>query len=49
MFCNSSHDVKNSSFVSNSIESALVFVDEIAEVIAEMLAEVMLIENFSKY
>jgi hypothetical protein len=27
----------------------LVFVDEIAEMIAEMLSEVMLIENFSKY
>jgi hypothetical protein len=27
----------------------LVFVDEVAEMIAEMLAEVMLIENSSKY
>jgi hypothetical protein len=51
MFCNSSNDVKNSSFDSNSIRSALVeFVDEIAEIIAEMLAEMMLlIENSSKY
>jgi hypothetical protein len=51
MFCNSSNDVKNSSFDSNSIKSALViFVDEVAEMIAEMLAaEIMLIENSSKY
>jgi hypothetical protein len=50
MFCNSSNDVKNRSFDSNSIKSALViFVDETAEVIAEMLAEMMLIEKFSKY
>jgi hypothetical protein len=51
MFCNSSNDVKNSSFDSNSIKSALmIFVNEIAEMIAEMLAaEMMLIENFSKY
>jgi hypothetical protein len=49
MFCNSSNDVKNSSFDSNSIKSALMkFVDEAAEVVAEMLAE-ELIENFSKY
>jgi hypothetical protein len=45
MLCNSSNDVKNSSFDSNSIKSASVFVDEIAE----MLAEMMLIENSSKY
>jgi hypothetical protein len=45
MLCNSSNDVKNSSFDSNSIKNALVkFVDEIAEMIAEMF-----IENFSKY
>jgi hypothetical protein len=49
MFCNSSTEIKNSSFDSNSIKSALVkFVDEIAEIIAEMLAE-ELIENSSKY
>jgi hypothetical protein len=50
MFCNSSNVVKNSSFDSNSIKSALViFVDETAEMIAEMIAEMMLIENSSKY
>jgi hypothetical protein len=50
MFCNSSNDVKNSSLDSNSIKSALMFVDEIAEMIAEMLAEMILfIENSSKY
>jgi hypothetical protein len=50
MFCNSSNDVKNSSFDSNSIKSALVkFVDEISEIVAEMLAEMMLIENSLKY
>ncbi len=46
MFCNSSTEIKNSSFDSNSIKSALVkSVDETAEVLAEM----MLIENSSKY
>jgi hypothetical protein len=49
MFCNSSTEIKNSSIDSNSIKSALMFVDEIAEMIAEMLAEMMLIENSSKY
>ncbi len=49
MFCNSSNEIKNNSFDSNSIRSALVkFVDEIAEMIAEMLAK-MIIENSSKY
>jgi hypothetical protein len=48
MFCNSSNDVKNSSFDSNSIRSALMFVDEVAEMIVKILAE-KLIENFSKY
>ncbi len=45
MFCNSSTEIKNSSLDSNSIKNALVFVDEIAEV----LAEVMFIKNSSKY
>jgi hypothetical protein len=49
MFCNSSTEIKNNSLDSNSIKSALMFVDEIAEMIAEMLAEMMLIENSSKY
>jgi hypothetical protein len=53
MFCNSSNDVKNSSFESNSIKNALIiFVNEIAKMIAEMLAKMiaeMLIENSSKY
>jgi hypothetical protein len=51
MFCNSPNEIKNSSFDSNSIKSALViFVDEIAEMIAEVLAaEMMLSENSSKY
>jgi hypothetical protein len=44
MFCNSSNDVKNSSFDSNLIKSVLVFVDKIAEMMVKML-----IENFSKY
>jgi hypothetical protein len=49
MFCNSSTEIKNSSFDSNSIKSALMFFDEVAEMIVEMLAEMMLIECFSKY
>jgi hypothetical protein len=52
MFCNSLNEIKNSSFDSNSIKSALmIFVDEIVRVIAEMIAdaEMMLTENFSKY
>jgi hypothetical protein len=48
MYCNSSNDVKNSSLDSNSVKSALMFVDKVAEMITEMLAE-KLIENFSKY
>jgi hypothetical protein len=48
MFCNSSTEIKNSSLDSNSVKSALVFVDETAEVIAGVLAE-KLIENSSKY
>ncbi len=47
--CNSPTEVKNSSVDSNSVKSALViFVDEAAEMIAEVLAE-KLIENSSKY
>jgi hypothetical protein len=50
MFCNSSNEIKNSSFDSNSIKSALViFVDETAKMIAEMIAKMMLIKNSSKY
>jgi hypothetical protein len=52
MFCNSSNEIKNSSFDSNSIKNALmIFVDEIERVIAETIAdaEMMFIENSSKY
>ncbi len=49
MFCNSSTEIKNSSIDSNSIKNALMFVDEIAEMIAKVLAKVMLIENSLKY